>query len=70
MSMEPTKKVRDGNFDVFESVLILDSIRTEHYTMHFVCKATNLFGTSSQTIQLVRRKKLKILKSVDLLLNC
>jgi hypothetical protein len=27
MSMEPTKKIRDGNFDVFESVLILDSIR-------------------------------------------
>lgn len=53
MSMEATKKVRDGNFEVYESVLILDSIRTEHYTMHFICKATNIFGTSSQIIQLV-----------------
>jgi hypothetical protein len=53
MSMEPTKKIRDANFEIFESVLILDSIRTEHYSMHFICKATNLFGTTSQTIQLV-----------------
>ena len=53
MSMEATKKIRDGNLEVFESVLILDSIRTEHYSMHFICKATNLFGTSSQIIQLV-----------------
>ena len=53
MSMETTKKIRDGNFEIFESVLILDSIRTEHYSMHFICKATNLFGTTAQTIQLV-----------------
>jgi hypothetical protein len=51
--MEPTKKIRDINFDIYESVLILDSIRTEHYSMHFICKATNLFGTTAQTIQLV-----------------
>ncbi len=56
MSMDATRKVRDGNVELFESVLVLDSVRTEHYTMHFICKATNVFGTASQTIQLVISK--------------
>lgn len=56
MSMDTTRKIREGNVEMFESVLVLDSVRTEHYTMHFICKATNIFGTASQTIQLVNIK--------------
>jgi len=58
MSIEPTRKFREGNIDMFESVLLLDSVRTEHYSMHFICKATNIFGTATQTIQLVKVLKL------------
>jgi hypothetical protein len=52
-SVELPERVRGPQYTsaTYDSVLILDNVRTEHYKTMFRCEAVNKFGAASHTIQ-------------------
>ena len=67
-AVDPPERVHDPAFATatYDSVLVLDNVRSDHYHTVFRCEATNRYGAASHTIELVKPGAPDMPKNVEL----